>query len=80
MTHRPEPQDAFAADEQLAYEAELEGYGEDGDYADYDEYLDGLDLDDEDFEDDGQPDEQQEWDDLYGYGPEFDSYDGYDEY
>jgi len=33
-----------------------------------------------DFEDDGQPDEQQEWDDLYGYGPEYDSYDSYDEY
>jgi len=31
-------------------------------------------------EDDDQPDESQEWDDLYGYGPEFDSFDGYDEY
>ena len=38
-----------------------------------------------DYEDDGQPDLQQEYDDLYGYGPDYgdechDSYDCYDEW
>ena len=73
MTYRPDPQDAFAADELAAYEAEMDALAAEAD-EDWDEFADYCD------EHDGQPDEQQEWDDLYGYGPEFDSYDGYDEY
>ena len=49
MTYRPDPQDAFAADELAAYQEFMDdltgGYGEDGDYADYDEYCDDMDGD-----------------------------------
>ena len=68
--------EGFAIDEQAAYEccAECGELADECVCEDWDEcgaYWD---------EHDGQPDEQQEWDDLYGYGPEFDSYDGGDDW
>jgi hypothetical protein len=43
MDYRADSQDGYDAAELAAYEAELNGYGEDGDYADYDEYVDYYD-------------------------------------
>ena len=42
MTYRPNPQDGFSADELTAYEAELDGYGEDNDYVEI--YCDKCEL------------------------------------
>ena len=79
--NRNEAQAAFSANEAASYEL---GEEErlcleeelDAEYEAWEEANDNHWDDDDDY----QPDEQQEWDDLYGYGPDYDCYDHYDEY